>query len=292
MENQHKPLWNPSSSDNRPLRRPNMVTVNSIIDTSMCESIQSQPVQGNSDSSLDPYDILKKTTLSVNAKEFVPLTHTLRAPEIMSKTSAQSRLERVRNASNHENDRPLEPIVTNYSQEQIDYYNERLYSIVQTLTYDPGQFDDLSQTFLDVYLEYTEEVEGSLNAVEIVFDMALTEPNFHYNAARLCNIVGDQHPLFSSHLHLLCEKEVRDPRNIRNLTFFLAELYTHVDINNIYGKNLLDLFTVLIESRDVDNIKCICQVLKVSSHPFQKYRYCGLVINYYLLFGKKLFTSI
>lgn len=94
------------------------------------------------------------------------------------------------------------------------------------------------------------------------------QPNFRYNAARLCTFVQENCPFVRSRLHLLCEKELAEPREKQGLSLFLAELYTQLHYENLYGKSLLSALRNLLSSGRPDDIKCLCQALKVSHKIF------------------------
>lgn len=91
----------------------------------------------------------------------------------------------------------------------------------------------------------------------------MTEPNFRYTGARLCCIVQESCPFIKAHLHLLCEKELQGTREIQGFTMFVAELYTQLHYDNLYGKSLISALRNLLAEGGSNNIKCLCQALKV-----------------------------
>lgn len=52
--------------------------------------------------------------------------------------------------------------------------------------------------------------------------------------------------------------------NTAGLLLFVAELYAQLHHENIYGKYLIDAFKHLLNVGGNDNVKSICQSLKVS----------------------------
>lgn len=91
----------------------------------------------------------------------------------------------------------------------------------------------------------------------------MNEQNFRYTAARLCCIVDQNCPLFRTELHLICNKTLNEKKSLQGLTLFLAELYSQLHYENLYGKCLLDALNHLISTGDDINVKCACQALKV-----------------------------
>lgn len=58
--------------------------------------------------------------------------------------------------------------------------------------------------------------------------------------------------------------QLKNHSNTAGLLLFVAELYTQLHHENIYGKFLIDAFKHLLSVGGNANIKSICQSLKVS----------------------------
>lgn len=78
-------------------------------------------------------------------------------------------------------------------------------------------------------------------------------------------MVDQNCPLFRSELHLICDKMLKEKKNLQGLTLFLAELYSQLHYENLYGKYLLTALQHLINTGDDINVKCACQALKVNN---------------------------
>lgn len=272
MEENHEvvKLWDGKSpSTTRPLRRPNSNAMPNPNETEPFNSSSGENVQ-NSEPDMS---ILSKSKLSVDAKEWFPANYSKTPAYPVS--SVQKRLQSIRSNADE---------VQESSQSQGDQNNTvrqndcdptidtmKLKEIVFQLIYDPGQFDRVLGTFLEILQPYSEEVDVCNIVADMLFDSALVQPNFRYNAARLCTFVQENCPLVRSRLHILCEKELAANRERQGLTLFLAELYTQLHFENLYGKSLLSALRNLLSSGEPDDIKCLCHALKLCGHSLDLY---------------------
>lgn len=80
----------------------------------------------------------------------------------------------------------------------------------------------------------------------------------------MCNIIQEQCPLFRSALHLLCEQKIKENSYDANLALFLAELYSQLNYDNLYGRHVIHTLKNVLSLGTETNVKSVCQVLKVS----------------------------
>lgn len=73
---------------------------------------------------------------------------------------------------------------------------------------------------------------------------------------------------------------LNDKKNLQGLTLFLAELYSQLHYENLYGKCLLDALNHLISTGDDINVKCACQALKVCTYINNFWMLCKLQWQY------------
>ena len=64
-----------------------------------------------------------------------------------------------------------------------------------------------------------------------------------------------------------------DPERLRGYILFMAELFMQLEVGKVYGervfilgRELLEALVLLLSEPSSENIKCVCQVLKVCYH--------------------------
>ncbi|EFA00366.1 Polyadenylate-binding protein-interacting protein 1-like Protein [Tribolium castaneum] len=92
-----------------------------------------------------------------------------------------------------------------------------------------------------------------------------------YTAARLCCFIEQCCPEFRAELHLTCQKQLKVHTNKSGLLLFVAELYTQLHHENIYGGYLIDAYKHLLAVGGNDNVKSICQALKLTGYSLELY---------------------
>lgn len=261
-----KALWDDTSDCDKPLRRPN---INSTVDNTVKQTNEESNFTGNSqhathssnhrkdtlNNSSQFNDIVQKSKLSADAKEWYPSSFTKTTPQLAQ--PAQNRLQRIK----HENVTSDDTVVET-SQNTFVFDPMPLDLLIKSLIYDPGQFDNLIENFLAILAPHFENVDVANKTAKIIFENALREPSFRYNAARLCSILDDHYPLFRAQLHILCEKELELDRS-QGLTLFLAELFMQLHYQAVYGRCVLGSLKKLVSSDVPEDIKSACQALKV-----------------------------
>lgn len=215
--------------------------------------------------------------LRADAPEFVPkfiqapiddvelqLQHT----HISGKPSAQNRLRKIKNSHNN----TMEPSQAGSSSQSDNGDSPdmiRLKHVIASLINYPGQFGDLLMVFMETICLYFDDVLAMAEITELLVTEAINHPNFRYNGARLCWHIEQCCAEFRAALHLRCKKQLADNPNQQNVLLFIAELYTQLPHDNLYGALLIDSLNKLIQGGP-DNIKCVCQALKLTGYSLEK----------------------
>lgn len=279
-------LWD-DNTDYKPLRRPNS---NSAVETKVRHSNQEDKVLDSSISTIESAtnnedisnisnslnDMVVNSKLRVEAKEWFPSTYSPTAPQLAQ--PAQSRLQRIKSG----NSITMNEYNPETSQHRMEFDTVNLDLIIQSLIYDPGQFDNLVDNFIAILEPHFEDLEVAIRTAETIFEFALREPSFRYNAARLCSVLDEHYPLFRPRLHMLCEAELNTDIPNQGFTLFLAELYMQLHYQAVYGRCILDSLKKLVVSDEPDNIKSACQALKVDRMHLNK------IISKFILVGRIL----
>ncbi|KAK9745862.1 hypothetical protein QE152_g6535 [Popillia japonica] len=266
-------LWD-DNTDYKPLRRPNS---NSAVETKVRHSNQEDKVLDSSISTIESAtnnedisnisnslnDMVVNSKLRVEAKEWFPSTYSPTAPQLAQ--PAQSRLQRIKSG----NSITMNEYNPETSQHRMEFDTVNLDLIIQSLIYDPGQFDNLVDNFIAILEPHFEDLEVAIRTAETIFEFALREPSFRYNAARLCSVLDEHYPLFRPRLHMLCEAELNTDIPNQGFTLFLAELYMQLHYQAVYGRCILDSLKKLVVSDEPDNIKSACQALKLAGYSLE-----------------------
>lgn len=153
-----KSLWQKQKSNDQPLRQPKMLAQKqneAVVDTAT--KVQNN-VEKRYPSNME--ELVANSSLKVDAPEFIPRFAETREtkPSVSSLTSSiQNRLKICRSESECstiekvENDSP-------YNTEFVENDIKRIRQIINTLTKDPGQFDNLLQIFMDTVVPYLEDI--------------------------------------------------------------------------------------------------------------------------------------
>ncbi|KAF5304138.1 hypothetical protein FQA39_LY01923 [Lamprigera yunnana] len=210
-----------------------------------------------------------KSSLNAFAKEWFPPDY---KQNNTKGRSVQDRLQRNRS-------QPDIPMAMTTNEDALCYnadednYDQReslqqLEEIMSNLVVDPGHFDNLLDSFLEILDPYYNDVSFVAYIAESIVGKALNEQNFRYSAARLCHIVQDQCPYFRTALSILCEKKVKTENDF-NLSLLLAELY-YVHLNSpIYGALVIKSLQNTLSCGDQSSVKAVCQVLKLTGSALE-----------------------
>ncbi|XP_030766100.1 polyadenylate-binding protein-interacting protein 1 [Sitophilus oryzae] len=259
------PLWQKKTSVQKPMRLP-----------------KDQQTGAASTPSLK-IDV-EQSTLKPDAPEFIPqsvrfeqLSQSLQQNVVITnqtpKSHAQNRIALIRNSKNNE---PNNHEYSDYEHVTNGYGNDesldmlRLRQIISSLIKYPGQFDDLLMVFMETIYPYFDDILAMSEITNLMVNEAITCPNFRYNGARLCWYVEQKCPSFRADLHLKCQKALNDHTNKQNVVLFIAELYTQLPHDSLYGALLVESFKKLLTSGGDDNVKCICQALKLTGYSLEQ----------------------
>lgn len=189
----------------------------------------------------------------------------------IQKQSAQDRLKKWKNPSESSSCYPeSSPNLSN------GYYDHdestdmiRLKQIISSLIKYPGQFDDLLLVFMETIYPYFDDILAMSEIAQLLVGEAINSPNFRYNGVRLCWYVEQKCPEFRAELHLRCQKDLHENPNQQNVVLFIAELYTQLPHDSLYGSLLLDSLKKLLNIGGNDNVKCVCQALKLTGYSLE-----------------------
>lgn len=213
--------------------------------------------------------------LSVDAKEFVPqFSQSIQTSSTASFSTNSNYSAAVGNqvSDNSEQQDPF-----------LDYFLQVLYDV----TYHPGHFEPMCSQLMST-LESTPNLDEQTIKlmVESLISQAVWEPNFRYNGARLCNnlsrnlVTPANIPTFRYILLNRC-KEIHEDRHnlvqseaefLRGFALFLSELLIHMTLGEtsmerrfpVIGTAARDLLQTLLDHPTPANVKCLCQILKLS----------------------------
>ncbi|KAK3921891.1 Polyadenylate-binding protein-interacting protein 1 [Frankliniella fusca] len=251
--------WRPDQAVQE-LRRPQL--------SSSVQSVSSSANTLSNDGTLDPLSVAMKSTLSANAKEFVPKSFTQEPPP------SESLKEEWQNQQNNyegESDISFDEAINQY-----------VTDILKSITLNPGQFDHLSKVLLDELKPVLSEEEALESIATLVIEQAINETNFRYNGARLCNVfnkqLGSGDEFRRILLDKLCDEHGKIEENLENnsnrvfgFLYFLGELYLQLVLKGgvrltVLGDALISALKMIISIPFPDNIKHSCAVLKLTGH--------------------------
>jgi len=156
--------------------------------------------------------------------------------------------------------------------------------ILSEITYSPGHYEHLSHQLLTTLNSWPSVDEVLPELIEGILNQASWEPNFRYNGARLCNVLSrDLKTLnpncnFRSILFNRC-KQIHEERKslmqsdaeyLRGFALFLSELFVHMTQKetglrfSVLRNAVRDLIQTLLDHPTPGNLKCLCQILKLT----------------------------
>lgn len=192
------------------------------------------------------------------------------------------------------NDLSVQGGVENYPVSELQESNEdninsypilKMKEFIFNISLDPGEFDSLIESLVDVLRSSVSEEETMRVIADIIFDQAVSEPNFTYSAARLCNHLSQNlETTFGNFRNLIlqrCEQEhtiltelisSNSEACLEGFTMFMGELFSQLEIVVgdvkeklwILGKKLTELLITLLSHPRESNLRCVCQVLKLT----------------------------
>lgn len=234
-------------------------------------STESQtPDKRNSSTNASSVSVLQPniSSLSPFAKEFVP-----RSSLPNSSISCADYQETVRK----------------YNKEGVGFESDCyavsvLREFIHQITLSPGEYESRVKTMTDKLKTSVSNEETMRAITNTIFDQAITEPNFTYSAAKLCNHLSQSLQFaFGNFRHFLIQRCLQEHQRhdellvgsdggmyLRGFAIFVGELFSQLEIGEgkeifrILGKSLTELLNVLLNYPTENNLKCVCQVLKLT----------------------------
>ncbi|CAG5124859.1 unnamed protein product [Candidula unifasciata] len=235
-------------------------------------------------------------SFSVTAAEFVPRTNdgfysnadTAYYPGL----PFQSGSNIVNNFSSLSVREPFDPYRQSdgYGSHSGNLILDRFSHSLNVLNLNPGNIEEYLRPVCEMIQSNSESTDVVTDVVEMLFEQSLQEPNFRYTGARICqylnrNLKGN--PYFSGFHKIFikrCQKEYNlrdvlkngspaDQERLRGLSMFMAEIFLNVETETNDGslqrlsflpKILVDLVSTLLATPSDLDVKCSCQLLKLS----------------------------
>lgn len=166
----------------------------------------------------------------------------------------------------------------------LDYLTE----VIAELYDNPGMFENIQRKLRGTFSEFRSNHFVLSNAVELIFEQSIKEQNFRYMGARLCKLLDSLHEDPSSVLRQLLGMKMNHQQSefqnfmtheqvkVRGTTLFLAELYMQLRKPNDIMRNselairIIDAAKVLLGKEGPENIKCVCQCLKLCGYELER----------------------
>uniref|UniRef100_A0A1B0CS15 Putative mediator of rna polymerase ii transcription subunit 13 n=1 Tax=Lutzomyia longipalpis TaxID=7200 RepID=A0A1B0CS15_LUTLO len=162
---------------------------------------------------------------------------------------------------------------------------DMLSHIIKQLTDQPGMYEEVQVEIKEMFADLMGSRFVMSNAVELIFDHSINESNFRYMGARLCQLLDSlslqQSNVFRSMLclkmnHHKMEMErfmLNEQHIVRGTTLFLAELYIQMqnDGSRILeiGECIVSSMALLLNKQGPENVKCVCQSLKLCGYELE-----------------------
>ncbi|CAG2103339.1 unnamed protein product [Medioppia subpectinata] len=215
-----------------------------------------------------------ESKLSPFAKEFIPRTTMSYAP---SGPSASNGWNPVRADPVPPSERDFDDFIAcTYLREFID-----------TITIKPNKYDSGIAYLTEVINSYIDEDESVLQTiVNTIVDQAILDPQFRYNGVRLCTYFMEhlidlsEEKTFKLLLFKRCQREHsrRDSlissgeseNYLRGLTMFIGDLYSRSPAPEL-AEYLPQLLISLLSKPHKENLKCVCQVLKLCGSSLENH---------------------
>uniref|UniRef100_UPI00358EFB73 polyadenylate-binding protein-interacting protein 1 n=1 Tax=Myxine glutinosa TaxID=7769 RepID=UPI00358EFB73 len=162
---------------------------------------------------------------------------------------------------------------------------EYLTLMLDTLTVCPARLDHDIEELTDELCALSSR-DSLSTIVSLIFKQAVTEPNFTYTAARLCNHLSQHlsqpspegnfrqqllkrcHDEFNLMEKAITSQNEEERRNFHNFVLFLGELYLNLMVGgskaDILGEGLRDIIHALLSHPSHDNLRCVVRVLKLT----------------------------
>ncbi|XP_068145622.1 polyadenylate-binding protein-interacting protein 1 isoform X4 [Drosophila tropicalis] len=162
---------------------------------------------------------------------------------------------------------------------------EYLDTVIHCLNQNPGQFDSIASRFLTIFDGMEQNHYVLSIAMEDIFEKSIEQPNFRYMGAKLYNLLHMLNPKADSLFHTLlkCKLEYHQSevakymestehqQKVRETALFLAELYMQLRGDDdarlqLIAVNIVYSLTQLLACETNENVRCICQTLKLAGY--------------------------
>lgn len=167
----------------------------------------------------------------------------------------------------------------------LDYLTE----VIAELYDNPGMFENIQRKLKATFVEFRGNNFVLSNAVEMIFEQSIKEQNFRYMGARLCQLLDSLDDSPSSVLRQLLSMKMEHQQSelliylqqeqikVRGTTLFLAELYMqlrkpHDKRNGEIAMRITSAAKILLSKEGPENIKCVCQCLKLCGFELERDR--------------------
>lgn len=163
---------------------------------------------------------------------------------------------------------------------------EMLRVAIEQLQEKPGMFEDYAMDLKEAFADVIDSQYVMSCAIEMLFEQSVAHPQCRYMGAKLCQLLdvlagtSDGPNLFRNMLCLkLAHHEQEMPVQlqeaqdmVRGSAVFLSELYTQLHNDNgadrmmELARSILNILELLLGRLRPENVKCVCQSLKVSAN--------------------------
>ncbi|KAM8714136.1 hypothetical protein ACLKA7_014307 [Drosophila subpalustris] len=162
---------------------------------------------------------------------------------------------------------------------------EYLDTVIHCLNQNPGQFDTIASRFLTIFDGMESNNYVLSIAMEDIFEKSIEQPNFRYMGAKLYNLLHmlNLKPDSLFHTLLKCKLEyhqaevtkymqsIEQQQKVRETALFLAELYMQLRGDDdariqLIAVNIVYSLRKLLACESAENVRCICQTLKLAGY--------------------------
>uniref|UniRef100_A0A4Y0BEH1 MIF4G domain-containing protein n=1 Tax=Anopheles funestus TaxID=62324 RepID=A0A4Y0BEH1_ANOFN len=175
---------------------------------------------------------------------------------------------------------------THRQMEVMDYLTE----VIAELLDNPGMFDSVQKQLPIKLRDLRQDHYVLSSTIEMIFEQSIRESNFRYMGARLCQLLdslagGETNSVLRELLRLKMEDQnlelprfmTQEQVKVRGATLFLAELYMQLrNPQQTFGKTIseyiINAITILLMKEGPENIKCVCQCLKLCGYELEQDR--------------------
>ncbi|KAI1306519.1 Polyadenylate-binding protein-interacting protein 1 [Halotydeus destructor] len=164
-----------------------------------------------------------------------------------------------------------------------------LKEVIDNISQEPAAYETLIEHVTNVLNSCVDEDEDIVLScvVNNVVDQAIVDQNFRYNGVRMCMHFIEYLKLntskgftFKDLLLQRCQREVSRRESLaratdggvylRGVTLFLADLSTRISENEPIA-SLPELIMTMMKFPNVDNMKCVCNALKLAGPGMEKF---------------------